>query len=69
MESGIKYSYHRYARHQLFTCIDTDQVCRVVQRCKVVTLCNCFQNLVCDHNGRSKFLAAVYDTVTDCIYF
>ena len=42
MECCIKYTYHRYVWHQFFTCIDTDQVCRVVKWCKVIALFDCF---------------------------
>ena len=65
MESGIEYSYHRYVRHKLLASADTDQVCRVVKRCKIVALFDCLHSLICDHCGRSKLLTAVYDTVTN----
>ena len=67
MESGIKYAYLRYAWHKLCTYTDTNEVSRVVERCKVIALFYCFDHLVCDHCGRSKFLASVYDTMSDRI--
>ena len=63
MESGIKYSYHRYAWHQFLAGTDTDQVCRVVKRCQIVAL---FDRLSWTSSlmmrGGSEFLSAVYDT-------
>ena len=38
MKSGIEYANHRHVRHQFLAGIDTDQVCRVVKRCKIVAL-------------------------------
>ena len=69
MESGIKYCYLRYTWHQFAAYTDTDQVCRVVQRCQIVALFYGLDYFVCDNYGRRKFFSAVYDTVSDCIYF
>ena len=67
MESGIEYTNLRYIRHKLSTYADTDQVCRVVKRSKVVALFYSLDHLICDDSGGSEFLTAVYDTVTDCV--
>ena len=61
MECCIKYAYHRYVRHQFLTCIDTDQVCRIVKRRQIVALLNLSQIL---HRVRTveagKFFSAMY---------
>ena len=64
MECCIKYAHHRGAWHQLLTCVDSDQVCRVVQRRKVVALFHCFFHFLCNHCGGRKFFSAMYDTVS-----
>ena len=69
MESGIKYCYLWYTWHKVCTYADTDQVCRVVKRCKIVALFYGFDHLICDHCGGSEFLTAVYDTVSDRVNF
>lgn len=69
MESGIKYTYHRYARHQFFTCVNADQVGRIVQRRKLVAFFYCFQHLICNDSGRSEFFSAMYDSVSYSSYF
>ena len=68
MESGIKNSYLRYMRHKLRAYADTDQVCRIVQRRKIVALFHRLDHLVCDHCRCGKFFSAVYDAVADSAY-
>ena len=65
MESGIEYGNVRYARHQLLACTDTDKVCRIVKRCKVVALFDGSHGLVVDQAGRGELLSAVDNTVAD----
>ena len=69
MESCIKYTNLRYTRHQFGAYIDTNQVCRVVKRSKVVALFYCCDHFICDYGRSCEFLTAMYDTVSDCIYF
>ena len=68
MESGIEYSNHRYVRHKLLACTDTDQVSRVVKRSKIVTLLDCLDGLICDKCGGGELLTAMYDTMSNCAY-
>ena len=67
MESSIKYTYLRYIWHKLGAYTDTNQVSRIVKWCKVIALFYCFDHLICNDCRRSKFLAAMYDTMTNCI--
>ena len=67
MESSIKNRYHRYIRHNFLAGIDTDQVCRIVKRCQIITILNGFHDLCIDHYTACKLLTAMYDTVSDCI--
>ena len=39
-----------------------------MKRRQVVAFLDCCQHVVCDHCGRSELLAAMYDTVTNCVY-
>ena len=69
MESGIKYTNLRYTWHKFCTNINTDQVCRVMQRRKIIALFYCCDHFISDQCRAGKFLAAVYNTMSDCIYF
>ena len=69
MESCIKYTNLRYTRHQFGADINTDQVCRIVKRCKIVALFYCCDHFICDHCRSCKFFSTMYDTMSDCIYF
>ena len=69
MECGIEYSHHRHAGHYLLAGSDTDQICRIVKRCKVIALRNCLQYTVINHNRSLEFFSAMYDSVTYCINF
>ena len=55
VESCVKYTYHRSVRHQFLACCNTDQICRIVKRRKLVALLYCFLHFVSDHNRRSEF--------------
>ena len=67
MERGVKYSnvfvFQLWERFQSF--FDTDQVSRVVQRCKRSCIFDTLNNRLIDHYGAGILFAAVYDTVTD----
>ena len=69
MESCIKYTNLRYTWHKLRADINTDQVCRVMKWCKIVTLFYCCNHFICDHCRSCKFFSTMYDTMSDCIYF
>ena len=64
MESGIKYTYHRYIRHQLFAGIYTDQVSRVMKRSQIVAGLNSFDHLIIDYCRTGELLTTVYHTMT-----
>ena len=40
MESCIEYRYLRNVAHQVFYCINTGQIRRIMQRCYIYTLYN-----------------------------
>lgn len=67
VERGVKYSnvfvFQLWERFQSF--FDTDQVSRVVQRCKRSCIFDTLNNRLIDHYGAGILFAAVYDTVTD----
>ena len=69
MESGIKYCYIWHTRHNCLARTDSDQVCRIVKRCKRITLFDCCHNFIIYYYRRSKFFSTVYDTMTNCINF
>lgn len=64
-----QYRNHRHIRHDFPAGIDSDKVCRIVERGKVIALLDCLHHLVIDDHGGRELLAAVYDTVSDCINF
>ena len=47
--------------------IDTDQVCRIVERCQIIALLDRPQHFVIDDYRRGKLLSAMYHTVANCI--
>ena len=47
--------------------MDTDEVGGVVQRCQRDARLDCLDNFVGDQNRICEVLAAVYDTVTNCV--
>ena len=67
VECGVKYSnvfvFQLWERFQSF--FDTDQVSRVVQRCKRSCIFDTLNNRLINHYGAGILFAAVYDTVTD----
>ena len=65
VERCIEYTYHGGARHQLLTRVDSDQVRRVVQRCKVVAFFHCFFHFLCNDCGGCKFFSPMYHTVSN----
>ena len=65
----VKYCHHRHIRHNFPARVDSDKVCRIVERRKVVTRLDCLQHFVIDDNGAGEFLAAVHNAVPDCIDF
>ena len=69
MESGIKYTNLRYSWHKLRAYTDTDQVCRVMKRCKIVALFYCCNHFICDYYRFGKFLTTMYNTVSNSVYF
>ena len=69
MECSIKNSYHRSARHQSLTCIVTNQVCRIVQRCKIITFLNRSNYFFIDHCRRGKFFTTMYHTMSNSTDF
>ena len=69
VESCIEYCYLRYAGHDFFTSVDTDQVCGVVQRCQFAAFFDCFDYFGCNDYGVREVFTAVYYTVTNCVDF
>ena len=67
MECRIKYCHHRYIWHDFLTCIDTDEICRIVQWCQIIALRNRLDYFIVDDNGSRKFLATMHDTVSNRI--
>ena len=69
MESCIEYCYLRYAGHNFFASMDTDQVCGVVQRCQIAAFFDCFDNFGCNDYGVCEIFTAVYYTMANCVDF
>ena len=55
----------RCAGHKSLAGIDTDQVCRVVQRSEVGYFLDRLDNFICDENRRGELRAAVDDSMAD----
>ena len=67
MESGVENSDHGLAGHNVLACLDTNQVCRVVQRSQGDALLDALHNLTVDDDRVGKLLTAVNHAVTHCV--
>ena len=69
VECCIKYTYLWYARHDFFACFNTNQVCRVVQRCQFAAFLQCFFYCIINDNRACEIFTTMYHTMTQCIDF
>ena len=69
MESGIKYCYLRYTWHQFAAYTDTDQVCRLCRGARSLHSSTAWITSSVITTEDANFFSAVYDTMSDCIYF
>ena len=63
---GIEYCYLRYARHSGLTCLNTDQVCRIVQRSEVEALSDDSLNILIYNDRIAVYLSSVQNTMSYC---
>jgi len=69
MEGGIEHGHHGYVAHDFFAGLDAGDVGGVVQGGEGDALAHCRHDGVVYAHGGGKFLAAVDQTMADCVYF
>ena len=67
MESRVKDTDLRNARHDSFAGVDADDVRRIVERSHSRAFFQGFHDFICNERGSRKFFAAMDDTVADSI--
>ena len=64
-ERGIPYCHICLARHNSLTCLNTHQICRIVQRSKVKALSDHSLHIIIHHDGLTVGGSSVKHTMSD----
>ena len=63
---SIKYCYLRYAWHSCLTCLNTNQVCRIVQRSEIKALSDYSLNILIYNDRIAVYLTCVQNAMAYC---